>query len=366
MARSSELLRTSGRRSKTPSPTAGSRPVNENSSHGSTLVVGLTIAFGAGGATLPISDGALERTMVVELCVLLSLSLALWLRGRSAERNSGAVLVAVSILGLAGIAISPFERSAESQPIATGADRDSSPPGSSLAVESVAFEDVYLGVAVSRQVIDVSADDILGMVDSSGARNSGDGEWYREHGGTALEVGMATILLRNMTAVDLTVTDITARAQCAPPEHQTYVSLITGGAGNAVAAIGLDLEATQSRAVEMDFRDGPELTERTYFVEHSLKIGSREQVTVKVFLQALSLSCEADLQVHYTGQDGSEVIAIDNGGKPFAVTGIAPERTPGKPYSGYDSLYVQTLGALGWKREDPAEFGETRGTDGKK
>ncbi|EWM12240.1 LigA protein [Kutzneria sp. 744] len=174
--------------------------------------------------------------------------------------------------------------------------------------------------------------------------------WFAEHDGAALGMGLITVALRGNAADKVQITDVKVIKNCARPYGGTYFRGYSAGGGDTVK-VAFDLDSPSPVAQEMALTStGLIPTGNDFFSVRDFTLAPGETQSLVVGAYTKQYSCTFTLQLIVATPEGSFSEDIDDGGKPFAVTTVAPSGD--KTLAGYRNAYVYNEG-IAWEAADP-------------
>jgi hypothetical protein len=175
--------------------------------------------------------------------------------------------------------------------------------------------------------------------------------WFTEHKGAALGMGVITVALRGNADDKVQIVNVKVMKNCAKPYDGTYFRGYSQGSGDTVK-VAFDLDSPSPVAQEMAWTSTKGLfpTGNEFFSVRDFTLNPGETQTRVVGAYTKQYSCTFTLQLIVATPDGTFSEDISDGGKPFAVTAVAPSGD--KTLAGYHNVYVYNEG-ITWEAADP-------------
>lgn len=154
--------------------------------------------------------------------------------------------------------------------------------------------------------------------------------------------------------------------KCGDPVTGTLLYNPPAGSPERPGVIGFDLDQDVPIAQEVRNADGgdPVFTGKDFFADHIQYFKKDDGYVYRVLIHATRHYCEFRLLLDVSGDDMSQVITVDDNGKPFRVTGLYATKDefgdPAMRFSAYTKLFVTANGGSRgpdlWNEEDPKTF----------
>lgn len=183
--------------------------------------------------------------------------------------------------------------------------------------------------------------------------------WSANHGGAALNFGVTSLTLRGNAPETVRIADMSVMKTCTRPYDGTYFQGYTQGSGQTVR-IGFDLDAADPVPQQMGFTgDGLTPLGVNFFTAEYISLRPGETITLTVGAFTRHYSCSFSLRMLIATSAGTYYEDIDDHGRPFVVTAVAPPVVRNRPLSGYQAAYAYLAPngePTGWALVNPATY----------
>lgn len=176
--------------------------------------------------------------------------------------------------------------------------------------------------------------------------------WFASRGAVMADSIMITMTLRGNAPGETVVPQIQVFGKCSAPLDGTLFSSSNSGQPGA-AEIGFNLDDNDPIAQNAV---GGNL-QGSYFQDHTITLDQGEPQAVSIVAETSRHYCTFSIKLTVQPATGPSIVeTVTNNGAPFRITALLPPGTDGKPYAGYQALYVGgvTTHSGGWQPENPA------------
>lgn len=181
--------------------------------------------------------------------------------------------------------------------------------------------------------------------------------WAVQRKAAAISPAHSSITVMGNWDEEINIRSIEVVKACAPPVPGTYLRAYSQGSGES-ARIGLDLDAPESRPMEVAFgAGGPVITQDDYFSRHTLTLRKGETTTLSIWAFSTRLKCSFKLSILVASSDGFYRVEVPQpSGFPNSVTpGFNSVGTHGFRRA-YQEELMEDSGSFTWRELDPSEL----------
>ncbi|WLS43261.1 hypothetical protein Q3V37_17735 [Micromonospora profundi] len=189
-----------------------------------------------------------------------------------------------------------------------------------------------------------------------------EGTWFPGQEAAAVNFGTMTLTLRGNADEQIRITEMRALKRCSEPLSGTYFRGYSQGSGDTLK-IGFDMDDPNPVAQRLGYSGSRGLfpTGESFFDMSVVTLEPGEKETLLIGAFTKRQSCTFTIRLVVSTSRGTFFQDIDQGGRPFRITAVAPAQHDGAPLSGYRRVYaylVEPDGTGGrWRSVDPATYG---------
>jgi hypothetical protein len=184
--------------------------------------------------------------------------------------------------------------------------------------------------------------------------------WFRQHKGAAVNFGITAITLRGNANETVRLADLRVDKSCHRPLAGAFFVGYTQGSGNTVRmGFNLDTPNPDPQTMALTAARGLFPLGENYFAGRTIQLSPGEMMTLSIGAFTKLYDCTFKFRLFVATSHGELYETIDDNGRPFQVTAMAPPSSPGHPLSGYEAAYAlapHNSAPARWERIDPSTY----------